>query len=437
MALSTQPYKGTRDFYPEDKRLQNFIFSKWRKAAELYGYEEYDAPLVESLDLYAAKSGEEIVNEQTYQFLDRSDRKVAIRPEMTPSVSRMVAARRQELSYPLRWYSIPNLWRYERPQRGRLREHWQLNVDVFGIEGIEAEFELIQMVDNLMKSFRAKPSMYTIQINSRKLVDYFLSDYLNLDVTQCQTMAKLIDRMHKMTHAQFMADLDALLSPSQRDANLGQKMVELFAVKDINELPEALYRHPAAQEVKDLFKRLNKAGILNAQFDISVMRGFDYYTGIVFEVMDTDQENNRSILGGGRYDGLVGLFGVDPIPTVGLGMGDVAIMNFLESHKLLPLLHSSTEAYAIILTDDIDKANARIAELRQMGVKIAVDESKRKIDKRIKTAVNKGIRFAIFIGDHELAEEQYKLKDLSNGEESLYSAQRLVSVIKDIRNDSL
>ena len=156
MALSTQPYKGARDFYPEDKRLQKYMFGVWRTVAERFGYEEYDAPILEPLDIYLAKSGDEIVNEQTYLFEDRGGRKVVIRPEMTPTVSRMVAAKRQELAYPLRWYSIPNLWRYERPQRGRLREHWQLNVDIFGVKDTSAELEIITLVDAVLQEFGAK-----------------------------------------------------------------------------------------------------------------------------------------------------------------------------------------------------------------------------------------------------------------------------------------
>src|ERR1700685_1265044 len=177
MALSTQPYKGARDFYPEDKRLQQYMFTIWRQVVERFGYEEYDAPILEPLELYLAKTGEEIVNEQTYVFEDRGGRKVVIRPEMTPTVSRMVAARRQELAYPLRWYSIPNLWRYERPQKGRLREHWQLNVDVFGIEDLTAEHEVIQIADGIMQAFAAKRSQYVIKLNSRKLTDSFLREY--------------------------------------------------------------------------------------------------------------------------------------------------------------------------------------------------------------------------------------------------------------------
>src|SRR5262245_48888979 len=203
MALPTQPYKGARDFYPEDKRLQKYMFGLMRRVAERFGYEEYDAPILEPLDIYLAKTGDEIVNEQTYTFEDRGGRKVVIRPEMTPTVSRMVAARRQELAYPLRWYSIPNLWRYERPQHGRLREHWQLNVDIFGVEGLEAEHEIISVADGLLQAYGANRDQYTIKINSRQLMDAILHEYLGLDATQSHAMVKLIDRMHKMDYGAF------------------------------------------------------------------------------------------------------------------------------------------------------------------------------------------------------------------------------------------
>src|SRR6185437_1349195 len=193
MALSTKPYKGARDFYPPDKRLQKYMFSTLREVVERFGYEEYDAPILEPLEIYLAKTGEEIVNEQTYTFEDRGGRKVVIRPEMTPTVSRMVAARRQQLGYPLRWYSIPNLWRYERPQRGRLREHYQLNVDLFGVANLEAEHEIIQVADALMHAYGATREMYVIKLNSRKLMDYILLEHLQLSEVQAYMLAKLID----------------------------------------------------------------------------------------------------------------------------------------------------------------------------------------------------------------------------------------------------
>src|SRR3982751_2629962 len=162
MKLPTQPYKGARDFYPENKRIQKYMFGTIRKVVESYGYQEYDAPIIEPIELYLSKTSEEIVSEQTYSFTDRGGRKVTLRPEMTPTVSRMVAGRRQELAYPLRWYSIPDLWRYERPQAGRLREHWQLNGDLFGVSGLEADHEIVLIADKILKAFGAKPENYTI-----------------------------------------------------------------------------------------------------------------------------------------------------------------------------------------------------------------------------------------------------------------------------------
>lgn len=434
MALSTQPYKGARDFYPEDKRLQKYIFEIMRNISEKFGYEEYDAPILEPLELYLAKTGEEIVNEQTYTFVDRGDRAVAIRPEMTPTVSRMVAGRRQELAYPARWYSIPNLWRYERPQRGRLREHWQLNVDIFGVDGIEAEQELIELADQIMLAYGAKRDMYTIKINSRLLVNAMLRDYLQLNDVQIHTISKLIDRMHKISHAEFLAAADAVLGPSQRETGSSDRLFELLEVKELQDLPEELYRLPSVVKLKKLMDMLHKAGITNAVFDISIMRGFDYYTDLVFEVFDTDPENNRSMFGGGRYDGLVGLFGVEPVPTAGFGMGDVTIQNFLEVHKLLPDLRSETDLYVVLIGDVYQEAKAVLTELRQMGLRVAVDITGRKADKQIKTAVKKTIHYALFVGENELRDEQYVLKDLETGEESRHGTQRIVSIVKDYRN---
>src|SRR5476649_1031719 len=184
MALSTQPYKGARDFYPEDKRIQKYIFAKLREVAERFGYEEYDGPILEPLEIYLAKTGEEIVSGQTYVFTDRGGRQVVIRPEMTPTVSRMVAARRQELAYPLRWYSIPNLWRYERPQAGRLREFWQPNFDLFGVAGIAGDHELIVLADGFWQAFGAKLDMYEIHLNSRQIINEILNDYVGQSADQ-------------------------------------------------------------------------------------------------------------------------------------------------------------------------------------------------------------------------------------------------------------
>lgn len=435
MTLPTQPYKGSRDFYPEDKSRQNYIFGVMRSVAEKYGYQEYDAPLLEPMELYTAKSGDEIVNDQTYTFLDRGGRQVVIRPEMTPSVSRMVAAKRQELPYPLRLYSIPNLWRYERPQRGRLREHWQLNVDLFGVAGIEAEHEIVTLANDILRTYGAKPSMYTIRLNSRQFMDYMLRDYLGLGDVQHGTMTRLIDRYRKIPHAEFTAQAEAIFTPSQRQTGNHQRFMDILAAKDMADLPPELADNKSLGSLKQLISMLRDSGISNAVFDITLMRGFDYYTDIVFEVFDTDPSNNRSLFGGGRYDGLVGLFGAEPLPTIGFGVGDVTLGDFLSTHGLLPSLDSTIDACVVMIGDVYKDAQSMLHELRQEGLKLAVDMTNRKPTIKIKHAVKLGVRYVIFIGESELQDGRFTLKDLQSGEEIQASPQRLVATIKDFRRE--
>ncbi len=291
--ISTEPYKGMRDFYPEDMAVQNYIFGVWRKIAEEFGYQEYSASLLEPSELYRSKGSNEIVNEQTYTFTDRGGREVTLRPEMTPTLARMVAARRKSLKFPLRWYSIPNLFRYERPQRGRRREHFQLNCDVMGIAGVPAEAEIISLAHKLMRAFGAKESDFVIKINNRSAMETALL---------AQGMAK-------------------------------EEMLVLFRQWDKGGVP-AGQKISWSSATDELLAGLKKRGVMNAEFDANIARGFDYYTGMVFEVFDTDPENRRSLFGGGRYDNLLEVFGVEPVPTVGFGMGDVTIHDFLETHKL-------------------------------------------------------------------------------------------------------
>lgn len=437
MTLSTLPYKGTRDFYPEDKRIQKYMFGKMRETAERFGYEEYDAPILEPTDLFLSKGNQEIIDEQTYTFTDRGERSVTIRTEMTPTVSRMVAGKRQELAYPARWYSIPNLWRYERTQRGRLREFWQLNVDIFGVDGVEAEHEIILLSDQIMKSYGAKSDMYGIQLSSRALTEELFGGYLGLDKTQSETLIRLIDRMKKMEYDSFVAQADAIFTPTQRDAGALDSLLALLKARRLEDLPSGFEAKPSVLRLKQLMDLLAESRIGNAHFDITLMRGFDYYTDIVFEVVDTDPENNRSMFGGGRYDGLVGLFGVEPVSTVGFGMGDVTLQNFLESHDLLPKLQLETDAYVVLIGENTyEKAQHVLGELRSMGLNIAVDTTGRGIGAQIKTAVKKGLQYAIFIGEAELASEQFKLRNLADGTEEAHSVQRIVTIIRDRRKTS-
>lgn len=435
-SLSSQPYKGTRDYYPADKRVQNYIFSVWREVCERFGYEEYSTPLLEPIELYAAKSGQEIVNEQTYQFTDRGGRNVAIRPEMTPSISRMVAAQRQELGYPARLYSIAQFMRYERPQYGREREFWQLNFDMFGVDGPTADAEIVIMSDAIMRSFGANNKMYTIRINNRRLINFMMADYLGLDVIQSELMIKLFDRKNKITEEQFQEQAADIFTPEQQATGLSRIKV-LLAASSMAELPPELRESEPVREVAQLFTLLYDAGVTVAKFDISLMRGFDYYTGMVFEVFDNHPDNNRSMFGGGRYDGLVGLFGVEPVATVGAAPGATTTENFLRAHDLLPRFESTTDVYMIVLGEGTLKPAQRVAAmLRAEGVKVAVDITNRKLDKQIKAAVKMRVPYMMFVGEKELSEELYRLKDVKSENEQVLGIERIVTTVADYRRRS-
>ena len=432
-SLSTSPYKGTRDYYPADKRIQNYIFGVWARTARRFGYEEYGAPLLEPLEVYEAKSGQELAGEQTYRFMDRGDRQVVIRPEMTPSISRMVAARRQEMAYPARLFSIANFMRYERPQRGREREFWQLNVDMFGADGPQADAEIITLGYETMKAFGAKPDMYVIKINSRKVIDAMMHDFLGLDPIQAPLMVKLFDRKNKISNEAFRDQAIDIFGEERAREGLA-KIAQLLVAKGIDGLPTEIAQNEAVAELSMLFGELKRRGITNAVFDITLMRGFDYYTGTVFEFFDTHPDNNRAMFGGGRYDGLVGLFGAEPVSAVGMAPGLSPTELFLESHDLMPKLASTTEVYVAVLGDKTLDGAAKLADkLRDEGVNTELDFTGRKIDKQIKTAVKKQIPYVLFVGETELKEEKYNLKNTQSGDEEKLGFERLVSRIKDKR----
>ena len=432
--LSTRPYKGTRDYYPEEKRLQNYIFSVWAQAARQFGYEEYGAPLLEPLDIYTAKSGQELASEQTYVFDDRGGRTVAVRPEMTPSVSRMVAARRQELAMPARLYSIANFMRYERPQRGREREFWQMNVDLFGVSSIEADAEIIELAYTSMKLFGAKDDMFTIRVNDRELINAIMFRYLGCDAVQAELMIKLLDRKHKISTEAFRDQAVDIFGPEQAKEGL-PKLASLLGVYKVTELPLEIQQHPAAERLQQLMDKLAQAGVRNVLFDASLMRGLDYYTGTVFEVFDTHPDNNRALFGGGRYDGLVSLFGVELLPTVGMGLGATTMQNFLEVHKLVPQDISTTDVYLVVIGESALRGAKRLArELRAEGVRVEVDITGRKLDKQLRSALKKHIPYLVFVGEAELQSGHYKIKNTATAQEQVADIARMVSIVLDRRS---
>lgn len=413
--LSVTPYKGTRDFYPEDMLIRNHIFTCMRSAAESYGYQEYDGPLLELFELYAAKSGDELVNEQLYHFFDRADRHVAIRPEMTPTVARMVAARINDLPRPIRWFSFPNLWRYEKPQRGRLREHWQFNVDIFGVDSISADQEIIEIAIEIMHRLGATASDFSIHISNRRLLNTFLTNHLLLDDSQRKGVCRAIDKRSKLNTDAFIALLNETglvldqINHLDRFLNLSWTDLESHPIS----------ASEGAHEIRKLFQGLSVTGMSRyCQLDLSIVRGLDYYTGTVFEMYDLAPENRRALFGGGRYDDLVGMFTNTRLPGVGLGMGDVTIRDFIETHKLMPPMGNRADVFVAIFDETCFEASLRLAQmLRQTGFRVICQMDAMKLGKQYKLASQFGIPVVLIQGPDEREIGQVTLKNMSTGEQ--------------------
>jgi histidyl-tRNA synthetase len=421
--IGTESYKGVRDFYPEDMFVQNFIFGVWKSVAESFGYSQYDASILEPAELYRAKSGEEIVSEQTYTFTDRGEREVTLRPEMTPTVARMVAGREHDLQFPLRWYSIPNLFRYEKPQRGRLREHWQLNVDIFGVDSTDAEVEVISLADKIMKKFGATDSDFVIKINSRKILND-LFKHFSLTEEQEQKVSKIIDKKEKIPADVFRTSLEEIIPDSVAEMVLllssAEKLLDTLGKQNEN-----------AVELVRTIEKLSENGLSNIVFDPTLTRGFDYYTGVVFEIFDTHPDNRRALFGGGRYDDLLDIFGKKKIPAFGFGMGDVTIRDFLESHNLLPKYKSSADIFICTLKPEYTKDALQLADkLRALGVKTAVNLSDKKLGDQIKSADKQKIPFTLVLGEDEIKSGLYPLKNLETGDEKKVKVEEIAGVVK-------
>lgn len=425
-ALSTQPYKGTRDFFPQDMRFRRWMFGKLRQVAELYGYEEYDGPMLEPFELYAAKTGEEIVNQQLYWMIDRGERKIAVRPEMTPTLARLVASKIHELPRPIRWFSIPNLWRYERPQRGRLREHWQLNMDVLGGESLLADAEIIQVALDLMGAFGGG-SKVQVKVNNRRLIDHFFSDRLRLPSEVALGATKAIDARAKIGEEAYTEWLKKLgLNDEQR------KQMESFFTASFEEILKS-YPCQGTQELAALFDVLKDA-VEQGQvgFDPQVLRGMDYYTGTVFEIYDISPENRRALFGGGRYDNLVGLFGNHKLSGVGFGMGDVGLQNFLETHQLTPKIESAVDVMVTLPKPELREASNQIARtLREAGLRTITPLGTEGFGAQLKLASKHKARWVVLLGESEWQKQEVVLKRMADGHQETLALTRLAARLRE------
>jgi len=425
MALSKNPYRGTRDFFPPQKRERDYIFAKMRHAAESFGYEPYDGPLLEEVELYKAKSGEELIRDQIYSFMDRGGRNVAIRPEMTPTLARMVAQIYRTAPLPLRLYAIPNLMRYEKPQKGRLREHWQFNCDIFGASEVAAALEILQLAIYLLKSFGATPQDFTILFNHRQAIDVIFQKFMRLDQAQSYQLYKLVDRAKKISAEAFAKQL-AELQLTEDATSIFQEYLHL---KNLDEALALLtkYQDRAPQEVENfmafgrqftsLAQELQLTDYL--RYDPSIVRGLDYYTGIVFEIFDLNPENPRAISGGGAYANLLQIFGEGPLMGVGFGLGDVTLADFLHAHHLIP--DFSLPQNDILLTIQDERCLSLLQHLaaywRTQGLKVIAHFEPMKINKVFPLAEKRGAKWVALLGEKELAERSVQVKNMATREQ--------------------
>ncbi len=427
--LSTQPYKGTRDFYPDDMRLRNWFFGKIRETLENSAFDEYNGPMLESLDLYAAKSGEEIANKQTYNFVDRGDRSLAIRPEMTPTVARMVAGKMNDLTFPLRWFSIPNMYRYEATQRGRLREFWQLNVDIFGCDTYEADLEVIISAIRIMRAFGADESMFTVRINNRRFFNDVIAAIAGTDAEGSRLVSKVIDRKNKIPRDVYEKELTALGLGADQIA----KIDDLYHM-NVKEATDLCPESTGACELRLLFEALEQVGLDRyCVFDFGIIRGLDYYTGTVFEVFDNAPENNRAMFGGGRYDNLVGLFVKNAkVSGVGYGMGDVTLENFLFTHGLVPDSFGTDVKVLVTKFDDVPYAQylALTDRLRDAGITASLYLGSKKFGKQIDYAVKGLYTHVLIMGASEQEAGVVKLKNLETREETQVELNKLIEYFR-------
>lgn len=428
--MQAKALPGFRDFYPEDFALRAHIFETWRRVAGRYGFEEYDGPPLESLDLYTAKSGDEIVG-QLYNFVDKGERAVALRPEMTPSLARMVAARANGLKKPIRWFSIPQLFRYERQQRGRLREHFQLNCDLIGEPGPAADAEIIALAIDLMRGFGLGPADVRVRLSDRRVLSALLQQGGEFEGDRVKIAFDVLDKVHRARREESTRRLS--------DAGVGQHGIDrLFAIAELKSL-EAIEAQlgGSSRELAAPFaavvRSLRAMGLGEfIDIDLTIVRGLAYYTGVVFELFDAKGEL-RAICGGGRYDNLVMALGGVDLPCVGFGMGDVVLGELLKDRGLLPAHQPSIDLFLAAIGEEDQPELLRIAhELRDAGVRVEYSLAPGAVGKQLKLADARNARLAVVIGPDDRAKGEVQVKDLKEKAQTAVPIANLVATVKRI-----
>jgi len=429
--MKTKALPGFRDFYPADLALRSHIFSTWRTVAARYGFEEYDGPPLEPLDLYTTKSGEEIVG-QLYHFVDKGDRAVALRPEMTPTLARMVAARAGELRKPIRWFSIPQLFRYERQQRGRLREHFQLNCDLIGEAGPLADAEVIALAIDVMRAFGLGPADVRVRLSDRRVLTALLRQR-GFPPESMGAAFDFIDKHERLSQAQVGA-----VKTEKAEAFAPGTVDDLIAIARIRgwdqlqqELETSTQSVKAAEPLREVYRALSDMGL--AEFldvDLTIVRGLAYYTGVVFELFDAGR-TLRAICGGGRYDNLLRELGGVDLPALGFGMGDVVLGELLREKGLAPVEGAGIHVFlAFISKDDLPHVLSLAHVLRDRGLRVEYPLNPQAVGKQLKLADARKARLAVVVGPDERSRGEVILRDLASGAQESVAQSALMETIE-------
>ena len=409
MALQALP--GFRDFFPEELARRAHIFDAMRRAARRYGFEEYDGPPLEPLELYTGKSGDEIVA-QLYSFVDKGDRAVALRPEMTPTLARMVAERANGLKKPIRWFSIPQLFRYERHQRGRLREHFQLNCDIIGEGGPQADAEIIALAIDVMRALGLGPADVRVRISDRRMLAVLLEE-IGIGAVRQDLAFQAIDKLGRPEYSARRRALEAL-------GVSGDALQQLERIPDLTTWADLEARYPmaagAGEPLRACLSALDAMGLGEfVDLDLTIVRGLAYYTGTVFELFDA-QRSLRAICGGGRYDDLLQRVGGVNLPALGFGMGDVVLGELLQERGLLPGAPASAQVFLVAATAEDRPRVFRLAhQLRDLELQVEYSMGDDKVGKQLKLADARGARLALVLGPEERSRGTVVLKRLSDG----------------------
>lgn len=431
--VSIKPLQGFRDFYPPDLAVREHIFAAWREVARRFGFEEYDGPPLEPLDLYTKKSGEEIVA-QLYHFKDKGDRDVALRPEMTPTLSRMMAARAASLPKPIKWFSLPQLFRYERKQRGRLREHFQLNMDIIGAREVESDAELLAAALEIQRFLGLTERDVAARVNDRRIVTGALKA---LDVREENVTAvyAALDKFHKVPRPTFRellaeARVPAASIPALEQLCSGEAPLFDWLAPWL-EGPGLLEPREALSNLKRYLEILKEEGLGEwVECDFSIVRGLAYYTGIVFELYDRQGEL-RAICGGGRYDNLIASLGGPDLPALGFGMGDVVLTELLRDRNLLPAPRPRIEVAVIPVGAELASgAREVVKRLRVAGYATETPFRPQGVGKDLRSADQAGARRAVIVGPAEWEKGEVTLKELESGAEERISLESLVEVLR-------